>query len=810
MKWIKAALSFSLALGLVLAGNNKIGDLPPLGKFFSPFVGFWQNAEFNSAETPQELVLPGLKEPVHVFYDDNRVSHIFAANDFDLYFAQGFVTARDRLWQMEFQTHAAAGRLSEIIGARALDFDRFQRRMGMLYGARQSLSAMIADPVTRKMVQAYTAGVNAYVQSLSPAAYPLEYKLLDYAPEAWTPLKCALLLKMMAYDLTGRSDDLRMTNILQQYGPEVVRDLFPDYPFREDPIVPLGTKLDFKPLPVPAPPANFMASKARQDLDRQSPGELGSNNWAVAGSKSATGYPMLANDPHLQLNLPSIWYQVQLAAPGVNVAGVSLPGAPGVVIGFNQQVSWGVTNVDADVMDWYQLKFKDESQREYWHDNKWKPIRPEIEVIKVRGGAVVRDTVFYTHHGPIVYRRSEKPYSDQIPIRHAMRWVAHDKANELKTFYLLNRARHYQDYRQALTYYAAPAQNFIYADVHQNIAIWPNGCFPLKWKNQGKFVLDGTDPLHDWQGWIPQAHNPHVKNPDRGFVSSANQFPAGPQYPYYLNWEFELPERGMRINQRLAAMQQVSMDSMRMLQNDNMNLHAQAVLPLLLSQLQPQRMNKSQQQAFQELKAWHYRNEARAIAPTIFEVWWVLLAKAIWDDEFSSTDTLPRRYPNRDRTAYLLQRQADARWFDNLNTPQKENRAMIVRESFRETVDSLLRHHGTLGPSWAWSKHKSTSIQHLARLKGFGKENLEIGGGRNIVNATSERHGPSWRMVVALGPQVKALGVYPGGQSGNPGSYYYDNMVETWRKGQLNEVLYLRSTADPAAQKLSRLTLRQR
>jgi penicillin amidase len=615
---------------------------------------------------------------------------------------------------------------------------------------------------------------------------------------------------MMAYDLTGRSDDLRLSNILNQYGPAVVADLFPDYPFREDPIVPLGTKPDFTPLPVPAPPPGFLAGLTHQQLERESPGELGSNNWAVAGTKSATGYPILANDPHLQLNLPSIWYQVQLTAPKVNVAGVALPGAPGVVIGFNEQVSWGVTNVDADVLDWYQLKFKDGHQRQYWHDNQWKPVRRVVEVLKVRGGATRRDTVLYTHHGPIVYHQPEKAFNPQTPVQHALRWIAHERSNELKTFYLLNRARHYEDYRQALAYYVAPAQNFIYADVHQDIAIWPNGRFPLKWKEQGKFILDGTNPAHDWQGWIPAAHNPHVKNPDRGFVSSANQSPAGPGYPYYLNWEFESPERAMRINQRLAAMQKATPDSMRKLQNDNFNLHAQTILPLLLAQVQPAKQNKTEQQAFRELSAWDYNNEARAIAPTLFELWWPLLAKAIWEDEFGNSDALPRRYPSRDRTIYLLQQQAGARWFDNGTTPGRETRASVIQQSFKAAVDSLRRLHGPFGKAWAWSRHKRTSIQHLARLPGFGKENISIGGGRHIVNATSERHGPSWRMVVALGPQVRAYGIYPGGQSGNPGSFYYDNLVETWRQGRLNKVLYLKSLRDPAAAGLARLILRPR
>lgn len=809
MKWTKAVLSLMLILALIWVGNTKFGEIPPLGKLLSPFTGFWQNAESRQLAAQEDLELAGLQGQVSIFYDTNRVPHIFAANDHDLYFAQGYVTARDRLWQMEFQTLAAAGRLSEIIGAQALDFDRFQRRMGMVYGARQSLAAMMADPVIRHTLQAYTAGINAYIQSLSPAAYPLEYKLLNYAPEAWSPLKCALLLKMMAYNLTARNDDLRMSNILNQYGPQVVADLFPDYPSREDPIVPPGTRANFTPLPVPAPPADFPAALTQQQLAHEPAAGLGSNNWAVAGAKSATGYPLLANDPHLHLSLPSLWYQVQLVGPGVNVAGVSLPGAPGVIIGFNSQVSWGVTNVHADVLDYYQLRFRDNRQREYWHDNKWKPVRPVVEQIKVRGGGLVRDTVFYTHHGPIVYRKPGQVYNPQVPVGHAMRWIAHEKFNELKTFYLLNRARHYQDYRQALTYYGAPAQNFVYADVHQDIALWVNGRYPLKWKNQGKFILDGTNPVHDWQGWIPPAHNPHVKNPARGFVSSANQFPTGPDYPYYLNWEFEPAERGIRINQRLAAMQQVTVDSLRTLQNDNFNLLAQTILPLMLGQLQPQALKPSQHRAWQELSRWNYYNDAPAIGATLFEVWWPLLAKAIWDDEFGSSDTLPRRYPSRDRTVNLLQQQPQARWFDNVQTPGKETRDLLIRQSFTATVDSLIRKHGPFGPAWAWGNHKGTYLQHLARVPAFGKNHIDIGGGRNIVNAATDRTGPSWRMVVALGPRVKAYGVYPGGQSGNPGSFYYDNLVETWRQGKLNELLFMQSAQDPAAAGLPRLTLRQ-
>ncbi|MBC6991530.1 penicillin acylase family protein [Hymenobacter sp. BT491] len=802
IKWTKAVLALAISGALTWVLNTKQGDVPPFGKFLSPFEGFWQNGEAADAfPAQQNLTLPGLQAPVQVRFDDRRVPHIFAQNDHDLYFAQGYLTARDRLWQMDFVTHVAAGRLAEIVGPSRLETDRFFRRMGMVYGAQKSLDMMMANPVTHNVLQSYSDGINAYISSLSAKEYPFEYKLLNYAPERWEPLKCALLLKYMAFDLSGRSDDLRMSNALNKYGPAVVKDLFPDYPQREDPIVPVGTPLDFKPLPAPPTPPSFQAAMSEKVPAHEPNPELGSNNFAVSGEKSASGFPILANDPHLQLNLPSIWYQIQLTAPGVNVYGVTIPGAPTVIIGFNQQVAWGVTNVAADVMDWYQIKFRDHTRREYWHDGRWKPIRRVVERIKVRGQPDRLDTVLYTHHGPIVYDRDEKPFLSETPIRHAMRWTAHDAANEVLAFYQLNRASNYQDYTAALANYGSPAQNFIFADNQKDIAIWPNGKFPLKWRDQGKFILDGTDPAYDWQGWIPQAQNPHVKNPARGFVSSANQSSTGPDYPYYLNWTFGSYERGHRINERLARMTRATPDSLRVLQNDNLNLNAQLMLPRMLALLDSQPQNVAsrgaRQQVRTEMHRWKYFYEANAIGPSIFELWYSNLVRRIWEDDFSKKGTgIELRWPGRDRTNTLILQEPDSKWIDDRRTPAKETLPDLVRLSFEFAADSLQRKFGEFGPKWRWANQKSTDILHLAQLPGFGRMDLDVGGGAGIVNATSERNGPSWRMVVALGPQVQAYGVYPGGQSGNPGSPFYDNMIETWRVGQLYPLVFLHNATE--------------
>ena len=807
---LKALLALTACLTLVWVLNTKQGSLPPFGKLLSPYRGFWQNGERpDDFPARQQLAIAGLQQPVTVRYDDRRVPHVFAQNDHDLYLAQGYITARDRLWQMDFVARVAAGRLAEIVGPDRLETDRFFRRMGLGFGAQKSVAAVLADPVTSVVARAYSDGVNAYINSLTPATYPLEYKLLDYAPEPWEPLKSALILKYMAFDLTGRSDDLRMSNALRKYGPTVMRNLFPDYPTREDPVIPPGTPLDFQPLATPPVPPAFVAAEAPYAPAQEPARDLGSNNFAVSGARSATGFPMLANDPHLQLNLPSIWYQVQLVAPGVNVYGVSIPGAPLAIIGFNEQAAWGVTNTYADVLDWYQVQFRDARKREYWHAGRWKPVRRVVERIKVRGQPDRLDTVLYTHHGPVVYDRPEKPFVPYVPTGYAARWTAHDAANEFKTFYQLNRARTYADYTTALASYGAPAQNFVFADADQDIAIWPNGHLPLKWHEQGKYLLDGRDPAQDWQGWIPAAQNPHVRNPARGFVSSANQSSVRPQdYPYYMNWDYGSSERGRRINQRLGQMPMVTADSLRLLQNDVLGLNAQLMLPRMLALTGAPPATTPEGQALATLRAWNYQYTADAVGPSLFELWYDNLVKRLWDDDFPLGPNGPAyRYPARDRTNNLILKEDSSRWIDDRRTRARETLPLLARQSLRWAVDSLTRKYGAQGPKWRWASQKSTDILHLLKLPGLGVMDVDCGGGSGIVNATTERTGPSWRMVVALGPQVRAYGVYPGGQSGNPGSPFYTNLLETWRVGQLDELVFLRSAEEPNARVATAWTL---
>jgi penicillin amidase len=808
MNKIKALFCVLIPLLLIYAFDTKFGQAPPVLSFLNPFTGFWQNAEPSSTPQSQQLVLKGTKENVDIVFDDRMIPHVFAQNDHDVYYAQGYVTAMHRLWQMDFQTRFAAGRLSEVVGAQAIPLDQHQRRMGMVFGAEKSLEGMMQDPKSKEMILAYTAGINAYIHSLSKASLPIEYKILDFSPEDWTPLKCALLLKQMSAVLAMGSDEFYMSNIMKKFGPEVTKNLFPDYPALEDPIIPVGTAWDFKPLPIPAAPLGFNQMTTGNTVTKQKIDGIGSNNWALSGDKTASGFPILANDPHLNLTLPSIWYQIQLHAPGINAYGVSLPGAPGITIGFNQHIAWGVTNVAADVLDYYQIKFQSSEHLKYWHDNQWKKTTRRLEVIEVRGGKTHTDTVVYTHHGPVVYfQKPEKlDMANNVPVGHALRWIAHDKSNELMTFYYLNRGKNYQDYRKALTYYTAPAQNFAFASVDNDIAITPNGKFPLKWKNQGKFILDGTDPKSDWQGWIPADHNPTVKNPARNFVSSANQSSTDPSYPYYINWEFSSYERGKRINDLLSRTSNVTADSMKVMLMDSYSIFAENLLPGIVPQVDAGQLNATQKEALDLVKKWNKYYEADEIAASVFELWSKRLFFNIWNDEFTVAK-VPMRYPSRDRTIQLILKEPGSIWFDNVNTKQKETLADLVNESFKYACDSLERKYGSIGDKWNWANVKSTHIPHLAKIPGFGTKTLMVGGARSTINALSESNGPSWRMVIELGKTPKGHGVFPGGQSGNPGSHFYDNMTDTWAKGDLYDLYYMQSPKDASAKIISNLKI---
>lgn len=762
------------------------GNIPPIGSFFSPQEGFWQNAEPVNRHFPEQIQLPALHDTVELWLDKRWVPHIFARNLHDVFFMQGYITAMFRLWQMDIQTMAAAGQLASILGPDLLPFDRLQRRKGMVYGAEQKLKAMEADSLTRSILDAYTAGVNAYIQTLTPRTMPLEYKLLHDYPRKWTNLRTALLIEYMADDLTGHSDDREYTNLRSTFTDEQLHRMFPDFPDSTVPIIPPGTAFarPSKANP-PAPADTALARRLLADsvswataIHPARDYVTGSNNWAVSGSKTASHVPILCNDPHLSLNLPSLWFEIQLDAPGMHVYGVSLPGAPTVIIGFTDSIAWGVTNASRDVKDYYAVHFTRPDKKTYLWNGKQVPATLRVETIRIKGEPAFHDTVAYTIWGPVTYDPSFPDTITHIPYL-ATHWQALQPSNDLKTFYLLNCAHNYQDYVQALSYFNCPAQNFVYADKAGHIAIWQQGWFPLRWKDQGKYVMPGDRADFQWQGYVPVAENPHVMDPPQGFVFSANQHPTDATYPYYYTGDF-FYYRAKRIHDVLNQKNYLTLQDMMRLQNDVYDTRAAEALPLLLAHLPESAVRAHEKAYYALLRQWDMQVTAQSKAPMLFYTWMDTLMHALWDPLLSPVHRVVEA-PSMQTTIEWLLRDTSMQFFNAYRT-QPMSLTELVTESFHAAMRAVRKidSTGTLN----WGEFRGTRILHLTRLEALSHPRLATPGDAATVNAITSNHGPSWRMIVQLGHRTEAYGVYPGGQSGNPGSPHYDDMIDDWLLGR--------------------------
>ncbi|HLT81658.1 MAG TPA: penicillin acylase family protein [Cyclobacteriaceae bacterium] len=785
----------TLAFILLLDRSWTVGDtrIPPLGKFLDPLNGFWQNAEPRNHIGPEDLRVNGLKQRVIVQYDSLLIPHIFATDEEDLYMAQGFVTAQHRLWQMEFQTLAAAGRLSSILGPGPdnvfIEYDRRQRRLGVPFAAQNAAEMMVQDPVQKAMLERYTDGINRYISSLRYKDLPLEYKLMDYEPEPWTVLKCGLLLKSMAQTLNMGDKDIEMTNALKLYGKEMVDLLYPDPDCDIDPIVNNPGGWNFNPVNLAETVNSLPEGLVGTDPMPKSNPDLGSNNWAVSGSRTATGAPILCNDPHLDTSLPSIWFAVHLNGPDVNVMGASIPGSPGVIIGFNDSIAWGVTNAQRDLVDWYKITYQDARREHYLLDGEWKSTEKKVEEIVVRGGRTVYDTVIYTHWGPVPYDRNFRGDDDLTD--YAFRWIAHDPSKEATTFYKLNRAKNFNDYMEALDHYASPAQNFAFASVSGDIAIRIQGKFPVRRKDEGKFVLDGSQTANGWNAFIPLEQNIMEKNPVRGFVSSANQYPVDSTYPYYITATNYEAYRNRRINNVLRRLNGITVTDMMRLQNDNYNLHAAEALPFLLGQLAVDTAALRDEgpegialiNAYRKLAAWDYFNDKDAEGASYFQAWWSDFYLRLWDEMLDQP--FPMALPTEFNTIKLLKENRIAAFYDIRSTETRESLRDLVHTSFATSVARIEKWKEDRGSDRVrWADYKDTYVRHLARIEPLGYH-VQHGGHGNAVNASDRIHGPSWRMIVSLEKTgIKAYGVYPGGQSGNPGSFHYSDMLEAWSNGR--------------------------
>ncbi|MFT3907889.1 MAG: penicillin acylase family protein [Ferruginibacter sp.] len=788
MRIFLAVLFAALTIGLVITLNTrlKLGGktAPAFGKFLSPQHGLWQNAEPEDEDFSANLTFPQLSGKVSVYLDKRLVPHIFAENENDVYFVQGYLHAKFRLWQMELQTLAAAGRASEIVGDIAVNHDREFRRLGMVYAAENSLKAMEANEIIKKECDAYTAGVNAYIENLPESKLPIEYKLLGYAPEKWSNLKTALFLKYMSYDLAAHETDFEMTNAQAYFSPADFKLLYPAIQDSLDPIIPKGTVYTAPKtaLKIPASADSLYLKKdttTAEELSKPNKAN-GSNNWAVSGSKTKSGAPILCNDPHLGLNLPSLWIEMQLSTPTFNAYGASFPGAPSIIIGYNDSCAFGFTNGGRDVRDYYEIQFKDESRKEYWFNNEWRPTTFRYETIKVKGKPDIIDTVAYTVFGPVMYDRSFGGKRTTSAKNYAVTWSAHNQSNELLIFNMLNHASNYADYQAAVTNLHTPGQNCVFACKNGDIAIRTQGEFPAKWEGQGDFIMPGTDSSYMWQYMIPQDETPFQYNPERGFVSSANQRPTDTAYKYYLGREYPTP-RGLIINRKLAAMTDITPEKMMALQTNNYNVFGEMATPIFTNNIDTTKLNAEEKSMFSLLQNWNFENDKDSKGATVFVLTWKYFLDTVYADEYAKAPE-PILRPFSSTLLEGVLKDSAYKFLDDINTPQKETLADMATIAFKAAVVELADAESK--EKLGWAKFKDTHVTHLLKLPAFSREHLDIGGGTNVINATTSDHGPSWRMVVSLTTKTEAYGVYPGGQSGNPGSRFYDNFVDQWVAGK--------------------------
>ncbi len=773
----KAVSSLGATIFVLALMLNQWGNVPPLLLVLNPFQGLWQNAD----KSPQQLEFknPGTVSRAVVFLDKFSIPHVFTNNDYDSYFVQGFVTARDRLWQMEVQSRVAEGSLSEIFGERTIESDRFFLRSGLNDAAYLSYELMVQDPLSRTALEAYTAGVNRYIDSLTYESYPPEYKILNVKPRRWHPEYTAFILKLMDFNLTAKNSDIKLSRVLSKYGREFVTDLFPLFPFNNEPVVPIEAtwhhnkkmKVEFVDDKFTLPELGYWPETDKGN---------GSNNWVVGGEKSKTGYPIIANDTHLSYRLPNLWYEVQLSTDKNSVYGVSIPGTPGVIIGFNRNISWAVTNGYPDTLDWYLMRFKDATYQEYEVDGKWLKTKQKQISIKVRGRKPIVENLVLTQQGPVLYNRNQRPLNSDMAPGLVLKWQAQQGSNELAAFLRMNVSKNFKECKTSLETFHSPPQNFLCADRYGRYGFIQKGLVPRRVPGQGRMVLDGSDSRNFWRESLATQELPQIQNPKQGFLFSANQHPVSETFPQYLGANFSEPYRAIRIKKLLQTQKKFDHRDFIRFQSDAFNAFAEEVLPVMLANLDETTLDDNGKSIFKLLRNWKYYFVASSLNPIIFETWWWELNDAIWTKLIGPREVFA--WPDESTTSELLQERRE-KWIKNV--PQ------LVREAFDRAVSRLIKTYGEDIRQWQWGKVTSTDFEHLTKIPGFSRT-LSTGGSRHSLFANRGNHGPVFRMVVELGEKVRGWILIPGGASGNPFSKNYDNFLDVWGKGQTKEVLFWR------------------
>lgn len=776
-----------------------------------------------------EIQLEGLDGPVDIYRDSVGIPHIYATTQHDLFFAQGYIHAQDRFWQMDFWRHVGSGRIAEMFPSQA-DTDAFLRTLGWRVTAEQEYELL--DTESKALVNAYTAGVNSYIEGKDAVALSLEYALLglpilapDYKIEPWTPVHSLTWGKAMAWDLRGNlGEEIERAVLLKTLTPEQVAELFPEYPSDHPVIV---NKIGGEAIVRNATPAaafnvpdELLASLQNNvsllDVALGPLGDgVGSNSWAVSGSLTSTGEPLLANDPHLGIQMPSIWYQVHLECRPVsdacsyNVAGFSFPGVPGVVIGHNEQIAWGFTNVGPDVMDLYIERVNPENPNQYEVNGEWVDFETREEIINVAGGEPISHTVRLTRHGPVISddygpltNKGEAGDEEFIPFKDragvdlpeqyviALKWTALAPSTPFKAIWGFDKAKNWDEFREAAKDFHVPPQNLIYADVNGNIAYQMPGDIPIRAKGDGTLPVPGWTDEYEWTGYLPFEELPYTVNPDEGYIVTANNRVPPLDYPHWITYDWDYGFRAQRIVDMIQnAPGKIDSAYIQQMQGDSFDAVAAQYVPILLE------TEGLSEKHIGLLTGWDYQDRIDSSAAAMFNAFWRHMLKNTFNDEMPEE----RYYPDGGSRWNEVMRHMDesSHWWDDQSTADVvETREEIIKKSFAEGVSELEEMFGSDTSKWKWGDmHASTFRNGTLGESGIGliedlfnRGPFPTGGGEAIVNATgwSVRDGyetnwlPSMRMIVDLGVLSNSVTVHTTGQSGHAYHPHYIDLAPLW------------------------------
>jgi penicillin G amidase len=773
---------------------------PIFGAVLKPL--FWGISRSRLPQTEGSFPVQGIDGPVEILRDRWGVAHIYSISVHDALFAQGFVHAQERLWQMDFTRRAVSGRLAEILGQAALSTDRAMRTLGLRQTAE--LEARAAAPDVRAILDAYCAGVNAWIaHAIDRRKLPLEFLLLGYQPESWQGADSQNWAKIMSWYLAGNwQSEFYRGEIIRRLGAQKASELEIDIDHAWAVILDLGNALQ----------QGETVDATRRIASLRAGDGVGSNSWVVHGSRTATGKPLLANDMHLDLSAPAIWFENHLVGGSLDVTGVSFPGVPLVIAGHNRSIAWGFTDACTDAQDLYEERLRrgDDGSWEYEFQGQWLKAEVRQEQIKVKGESSVIEEVIVTRHGPVINQLFKDAFPDAPPM--ALRWTALDASQILEAFFQMNTAGDCEQFREALRPFADPSQNVVYADTKGNIGYSMNGRIPIRLKGDGSVPAPGWTGEYEWTGDVPFEGMPHLSNPPAGFIATANNQVQGSDFPYCLGCDYLTSERAGRIVELLEAKPEVDIPFFQAMQYDQISISARR-LGGALSNLEA--VDADLREVVEGMRAWDGDLNAESPMACIFEATTrqaVRLLLEHWLGDLGlrvqGRGPFSGQWPDHTWEWFIhLLDEPDSPWFDLGGGGRRDD---VLKLALRQAVDDLKQELGPRLSEWKWGRLHRLTLRHvlgsqkpLDRVFNIGP--FPIGGDGNTIWATftswhdleSRRNGgPPFRFIADLSDLEHCWGQLIPGQSGHLASRHYRDGVKPWYEGKYHPMLFRRDEVE--------------